>query len=284
MKNFLHHTMMVNGFDMHYVTMGEGYPLVLLHGWPETWYAWKNMIPALAEQYTVIAPDLRGLGNSGIPKNGYDKRTMADDIFQLMTKLGYSHFFLVGHDWGGVVALNLAFDHPDMVEKLVIIEVAIPDESYEHLPLIARQGSIWHFAFHMINELPEILTKGREKEYIQWFNEWGSSNKEKLALSEESVNEYARCYSRPGSMKAGFELYRTVFQDIDRHRQWQQAKLNIPVLAIGGAKNFGSYVAMSLGKYAHDVREEVIEDCGHWVAEEQPERLLHTLVPFLQAN
>lgn len=279
--NIVHNNTRINGFDMHYVTAGAGFPVVLIHGWPETWYVWRHIIPPLAQQYTVIAPDLRGLGDSGIPEDGYDKKTMANDIYQLVKGLGFNRCFVVGHDWGGVIALNLAFDYPDWVEKLAILEVAIPDESYEQLPLISRQGSIWHLAFHMIQDLPEILTTGRERAYIEWFNRWGSANKDKLALSDDSVTEYVRCYSRPGSMRAGFEMYRQIFLDIDRHRQFQETKLNIPVLALGGAQNFGMYVAASLQKYATHVQGSLIEDCGHWMAEEQPEPLLRRLRLFL---
>jgi pimeloyl-ACP methyl ester carboxylesterase len=135
-----HHTAVVNDVRLHYVTAGQGDPVVLLHGWPQTWYEWHRIIPALAARYTVIAPDMRGLGDSARPATGYDKRTVADDIFKLVNQLGFQRIFLVGHDWGGPVAYAYACAHPDDVGRLVILDVAIPGAGLEQIPQASPRG------------------------------------------------------------------------------------------------------------------------------------------------
>jgi pimeloyl-ACP methyl ester carboxylesterase len=146
--SFSHHTTFVNDVRLHFVTAGTGDPVVLLHGWPETWYQWRKIIPTLAERYTVIAPDMRGLGDSAKPATGYDKRTIADDIYQLVRKLGFERIFLVGHDWGGPVAYAYASAHPNDVRRLVILDVPIPGAGLEQIPQASPRGGLWHISFH----------------------------------------------------------------------------------------------------------------------------------------
>ena len=147
-SEWTHHTALIHGFRMHYVTAGQGYPLVFLHGWPQTWYEWRKIIPDLATRFTIIAPDLRGLGDSERPLTGYDKRTLASDVFALMQHLGYERIGLIGHDWGGTVSYYLTYDYPELVERLLILE-STPGFARvgEQLPL---QGirRLWHVFFH----------------------------------------------------------------------------------------------------------------------------------------
>ena len=162
-----HHTAQVNGFRMHYVVAGAGYPLVFLHGWPQTWYEWRKIIPLLADHFTIIAPDLRGLGDSERPLTGYDKRTLASDVYQLVTTLGYTKVGLTGHDWGGTVAYYLAYDHPEVVERLLILEST---------PGIARVGEpidlrgirrLWHVFFQGgAPDLAEQLVRNQVELYL----------------------------------------------------------------------------------------------------------------------
>jgi len=162
-----HHKVAVPDVELHYVTAGEGEPLVLLHGWPQTWRAWSRLIPLLSGNFKIIAPDLRGLGDSSIPVGGYDKRTVAEDIYNLMTSvLGHQSFFLVGHDWGGAVAVSLALEHPEAVRRLGILDVSVPGDGS---PNISQGGKRWHHAFHQTAALPEALTSGRESSYLGWF-------------------------------------------------------------------------------------------------------------------
>jgi pimeloyl-ACP methyl ester carboxylesterase len=161
-----HHTIALDDVRLHYVTAGSGDPVLLLHGWPQTWFEWRRVIPALASRYTVIAPDMRGIGDSSRPVGGYDKRTVANDIYQLVHKLGLEKIFLVGHDWSGPVAYAYACAHPAEVRKLVILDVTIPGGAWEKFPQITRRGGIWHLAFHSVRDLPEALVAGRERTYL----------------------------------------------------------------------------------------------------------------------
>lgn len=179
-RTFTHHTANANGVRLHYVTGGHGEPVILLHGFASTWYMWRHVMPELAKRYTVIAPDLRGVGDSAKPTTGYDKRTMAEDIYQLVRQLGYQRIFLVGHDIGLNVAYSYAAAHPEDVRRLVLLEGLLPgvgdwDE-------MKRNPIFWHFGFHSVPNLPEALVQGRERIYLNEFWEHGSYNP---FLSEE---------------------------------------------------------------------------------------------------
>src|ERR687890_2168502 len=160
---FSHHTASVNGIQMHYVIGGQGDPVVLLHGWPETWYAWHRVMPALAKNYTVIAPDLRGLGDSSKPLTGYDGKTLAEDIHQLVTQLGFKTIFLVGHDIGTQVAYSYAATYPTQVKRLVVMDLTIP--GFEP----PGMKPIWWRSFHETPDVPEALVQGKEMIYLSWF-------------------------------------------------------------------------------------------------------------------
>ena len=200
-----HNVMTVNGFRMHYVTAGAGFPLVLLHGWPQTWYEWRKLIPPLAERFTIIAPDLRGLGDSERPIGGYDKRTLASDVYQLLKGLGHEQIGLIGHDWGGTVAYYLAYDHPDLVERLLILEST---------PGIAREGDqvslqgirrLWHLFFHGGNpDMAELLVRGNEELYLSRMCSVACYNP--ALFSQEEMAEYVRAYSQTWSVASRVSL------------------------------------------------------------------------------
>ncbi|HJU27920.1 MAG TPA: alpha/beta hydrolase [Candidatus Binataceae bacterium] len=273
-----HHTAALDGVTLHYVIAGRGDPVVLLHGWPQTWYEWRYIIPALADRYTVIAPDMRGIGDSSRPVTGYDKRTIADDIYQLVRKLGFEKIFLVGHDWGGPVAYAYACAHPDDVRKLVILDVTIPGEAWENIRQVNRRGGIWHLAFHNVRDLPEALVAGRERVYLSWFYRSAAYNP--TAISEADIDEYARCYSAPGAMRAGFEYYRAIFTDIDHNKENARTKLKMPVLALGGERGFHNLPLRSMKDLAENIRGGVVERSGHWIPEERPDYLIDQLTGF----
>jgi pimeloyl-ACP methyl ester carboxylesterase len=275
---FEHHTARVTDVTLHYVICGQGDPVVLLHGWPQTWYEWRKIMPALAERYTVIAPDLRGLGDSSKPAGGYDKRTVADDIYQLVRRLGFERVFLVGHDWGGPVAYAYAAAHPNDVRKLVILDVGIPGAGLEQLLAFRKAGHIWHIQFHYVRDLPEALVAGRERTYLSWF--YRVAAYDPSAISGEAIDEYVRCYSAAGGLRAGFEYYRAIFTDAEHNTENAKTKLKMPVLALGGERGFGETALRSMQLLAEDVRGGVIERCGHWIPEERPEYLLDQLVKF----
>jgi pimeloyl-ACP methyl ester carboxylesterase len=263
---------------LHYVTAGRGPAVVLLHGWPQTWYEWRHVMPALAERYTVIAPDLRGLGDSSRPLTGYDKQTVARDVWRLVNgKLGHNRFFLVGHDWGGPTAYALATQQPQAIRRLAILDVVIPGDGGD----FSQGGRRWHHQFHMTPDLPEALTAGREDVYLAWFYRTFAYRPD--AVGEDDLKEYLRTYRQPGAMRAGFSFYRALQQDAEDNRAIaQRLKLEMPVLAVGGAKarGRGREPEDSLKRLARNVRGAVIEDCGHFIPEEQPEELVHLLLDF----
>ena len=273
-----HHVAELSDVRLHYVTAGDGPPVVLLHGWPQTWYEWRHVIPALAEHHRVIAPDLRGLGDSSRPEGGYDKKTIAGDIWELVdSELGQTRFQLVGHDWGGPTAYALAAAHPEVVAGLVIIDVVIPGDGGD----FSQGGRRWHHQFHMTPDLPEALILGREEIYLRWF--YRTFGHRPDAISENDIAEYLRTYAQPGAMRAGFEYYRALPRDAaDNAEIVARFKLPMPVLAIGGGggRGRGAEPEQSLRRVATNVRGEIIGACGHWVPEEQPERLARLLLTF----
>jgi pimeloyl-ACP methyl ester carboxylesterase len=264
---------------IHYATAGSGPPLVLLHGWPQTWYEWRRIVPALAPYYTLVMPDLRGLGDSSRPVDGYDKKTVANDIWRLVhDRLGHERFYLVGHDWGGPTAYALAAAHPEAVRRLVILDVVIPGDGGD----FSQSGRRWHHAFHMTPDLPEALVQGRERLYIGWF--YRTFGYRPDAIGEAELDEYARTYAQPGAMRAGFAFYRALPQDAaDNAVIVKRFKLPMPVLGIGGAngRGRGAEVEQSLRRVATDVRADIFNECGHWIPEEQPTRLAAALRAFL---
>jgi pimeloyl-ACP methyl ester carboxylesterase len=268
---FSHHIADVNGIRMHYVIGGQGEPVVLLHGWPQTWYEWHKVMPALAKNYTVIAPDLRGLGDSSKPISGYDGNTTAEDIYQLLSKLGINQkIYLVGHDVGVLTAYSYAASHPNNVSKLVILDVP-------PLPPPGFEDCCWWFSFHQTPDIPEMLTAGKEREYLSWFYR-SAYNPE--AITEADIDKYVASYSAPGGMRAGFEYYRAFPITLEQNREHANVKLPMPVLALGGEYSFGSAALDSMKPLATDVRGGVVPFSGHWIAEEQPEFLIEQLLSF----
>jgi pimeloyl-ACP methyl ester carboxylesterase len=239
-------------------------------------------MPRLAERYTVIAPDMRGLGDSSRPLAGYDKKTVANDIWRLVHEtLGYDRLFLVGHDWGGPTAYALAAAHPEAVRRLVILDVVIPGSGGD----FSQGGRRWHHQFHMTPDLPEALTHGREEIYLSWFYRTFAYRQD--AIGPKDVEEYLRTYGQPGAMRAGFAYYRALVQDIaDNEAMISRGKLPMPVLAMGGAVSYphgrgrGREPEQSLRRVASDVRGEVVAACGHFIPEEAPDLLADRLLTF----
>jgi len=273
-----HHYFDTGDVVLHYARAGTGDPVLLLHGWPQSWYCWRKIMPALAQRYAVIAPDLRGLGDSSRPLEGYDKRVIAEDIWKLTQHLSFDRYFLVGHDWGGPVAFCLAATHSAAIRGLVMLDTAVPGDGSG---TFSQHGRRWHHAFHQTADLPEALVTGREEIYLGWFyRQYGYTAG---AISPDDIQEYLRTYRQPGALRAGFAYYRALNQDV-AHNQTLLAhgKLTMPVLALGGGKAFGrgAETLESLKRVALDVRGGVIEDCGHWIAEEQPEAVTRAVLDF----
>jgi len=262
---------------LHYVTAGQGPALVLIHGWPQTWYMWRGIMPALAARYRVIAPDLRGLGDSSRPVGGYDKKTLARDIWRLVhDSLGERRLYVVGHDWGGPVAYALAAQHRDAVRRMAIFDVPVPGDG---TPVMFSNR--WHHGLHWELDFPEALTAGREEVYLGFFyRTWGARPD---AISDDAQREYLRTYRQPGAMRAGFNLYRATPQDIADNEAFRaEGKLAMPILVYGGTQGRGRGTAAmeSWQRVALDVRGGVVEGCGHWIPEERPEWVVQQLLTF----
>ena len=278
-RGMQHHHADLGNVRLHYVTAGSGFPVVLLHGWPQSWYEWRLVMPGLAERFRVIAPDLRGLGDSSRPADGYDKKTVGADIWRLVHDvLGISEFYLAGHDWGGPTAYAVAVAHPDAVRKLAVLDVTIPGDGS---PNMSQGGRRWHHAFHQTLDLPEALIAGREDIYLRWFYcNYGARSD---AIPDADIAEYLRVYRQPGALEAGFSYYRAIPRDISDNAATAAAfKLPMPVLALGGDRSWGRgmEVVESLRRLADDVQGGVVENCGHWMPEEQPMELLKRLLAF----
>ncbi|MFR0359413.1 alpha/beta fold hydrolase [Streptomyces sediminimaris] len=265
---------------LHAVIGGDGPPLLLVAGWPQTWYAWRLVMPALAQDFQVSAVDPRGVGLSDKPEDGYDTGTLAGDMAALMTALGHERFAMVGHDVGMWTAYALAADHPDRLERLAVAEAAIPGLSPSP-PLFAGHEAntrLWHFGFNRLGELNEQLVRGREHLYF------GGQFASKAArrLPDEVVRHYVDTLaSDPDALHASFAFYRALDTTIAQNEQRKKKPLALPVLAIAGEANSGDLVANTMKLAATDVESLVIPDCGHYPAEEAPEAMADALLRFL---
>jgi pimeloyl-ACP methyl ester carboxylesterase len=278
---FSHHMASVNGIQMHYVVGGQGDPIVLLHGWPQTWYEWRHVMPALAKNYTVVVPDLRGFGDSSKPLTGYDGKTTAEDIYQLMTQLGFSQIFLVAHDIGVQTAYSYAAAHPNNVSKLVLMEFPFPGFPPPEL----GGNEPWWFAFHQVRDLPEALVIGNEREYISWFLKGLAYNPS--AITEEDIDVFTNHISAPGAMRAGFEYYRAFAVDAEQNRESAKTKITTPVLVLGGdiypavgGDLPGNFALGSTQALAANVTGITVPLSGHWIPEEQPAFTIDQLFKF----
>jgi pimeloyl-ACP methyl ester carboxylesterase len=268
----------VNGIRLHYIEKGKGHLIILLHGWPETSSSWNKTINALSNEYRVVAPDLRGLGLSEHTSSGYDKKTIVADIKALIDYIGEKQAIIIGHDMGGKVAYVMAHLYPQLVAKLVLVDCLIPGTENAD-PL---HGGAWHYGFHMSTEIPEMLTKGREKEYIRaQIKAWSFK---KNAISENAIEEYSRYYSTKGGMTAGFNYYRTLKNDAELVKTFRDKKLTMPVLAISGRYGVGDKLSKALENKTIFLKSIIVDDSGHFVAEESPEIFNSAVIKFLESS
>jgi pimeloyl-ACP methyl ester carboxylesterase len=274
---FKHGKLEANGVRYHYVLGGRGDTVVLLHGWGQNWYMWRHVMPKLVAQgYTVIAPDLRGIGDSGKPVGGYDKKTVATDIKSLVDQLNLGQVHIVGHDVGGMVAYSYAAQFQSSVRSLTIVDVPLP--GIPPWDAIVANPRTWHFRFYANRDLAESLIAGREKTYFAWF--YNSEAVNPAGIDEETLDVYARSYATPGALRGGFEHYRAFEQDAKDNSVFAKTKLTIPVLGVGGAGSFGPIIEQHLKHVAENVRSVSIEGSGHWVADERPAELIEALSKF----
>ncbi|MCU1303472.1 MAG: Alpha/beta hydrolase [Candidatus Sulfotelmatobacter sp.] len=275
-RNVVAHDVEVTGVRLHYLTAGHGPSLLLLHGYAETSLMWKPIMPLLAERFTVIAPDLPGIGDSAIPNDGLDMKNAAIRIHALARSLGVQKAEVVGHDIGLMVAYAYAAQFPAEVEKLVVMDAFLP--GVPGWEAIYNDPGIWHFRFN--GPTPEALVQGRERTYFEYF--WNDLAADKnRSLPKADREAYIAAYSRPGRMRAGWAYFVSFQQAAKDFAQLSQTKLTMPVLVIGGEKSLGDALAQQMNLVASNVTVVVLKDTGHWVLEERPKETTDALQKFL---
>jgi pimeloyl-ACP methyl ester carboxylesterase len=283
LAGFEHRYETVNGVRLHYVAGGktDGDLVVLLAGFPESWFAWRRVMPLLASTYKVIAPDLPGQGDSDRPAGGYDALTLAGMVHGLLQQLGIARYFLAAHDVGAWVAYPYAALFGNEVRRLVLLDAGIPGITLpDALPTTPeRAWRTWHFAFHAIPDLPELLIAGREREYLDWFLRRKAANPE--AFSDADLEEYLRIFRKDGGLRAGLSYYRAAALSAQQNRELcAKGKLKIPLLALGSDQGSILDMASPLRAFAEDVHGGTIPFCGHFLPEEQPVAVAGELTAF----
>ncbi len=269
-------TKVVDGVELHYLTAGKGPSVILLHGYAETSRMWRPIMPILAERFTVIAPDLPGIGDSAIPENGLDMKTSAIRIHALSRSLGIEKARVVGHDIGLMVAYAYAAQFPAETEKLVVMDAFLP--GVEGWEAVYNNPAIWHFRFN--GPTPELLVQGRERIYFEHF--WNNFAADKNhSIPEAARQAYAAAYARPGRMRAGWAYFVSFLQAAKDFSQLSQTKLTMPVLVIGGDKSLGEVLGQQMKLVSTNPTIVVLKDTGHWVMEERPKETTDALVKFL---
>jgi pimeloyl-ACP methyl ester carboxylesterase len=281
MNTFEHRTVHADGLGFHVVTAGEGPTVVLVAGFPQSWYAWRKVMPLLAKDHHVIAVDLPGQGDSEKPVGGYDTATTSARLHALLAELGQDRYVLVGHDIGSWVSYPYAHRFPEELRGLVLLDANIPGVTLQPtLTLGPDNWRNWHFLFNPIPDLPEALLAGRERILIEWFFSRKTANF-RQTFSSGDIDEYERVYSILGGMRGMLGYYRAVLEDIEQNAPLQERPLTVPVLALGGDVGSAPDLYDRMKTLGHDVRGGVIADSGHYIPEEQPEALAREILSFI---
>lgn len=273
------------GVRLHYVTGGSGPPLFLIGGWPQTWWQFHHIMPALAERFHVVAVDMRGQGGSSRPDTGYDKKTMAGDIHALARHLGYSRIDIAGHDIGAMVAFSFLANHPDATRRAALLDVGHPFEGHLEIPILPRPGAFdlgnpnhpthpWWFAFNQVPGLPEKLLEGRVDLLTNWCYDYLARNKDAISAFDRAV--YAAAYEQPGGIRAANGWYQAFHRDIADMATYR--KPTMPILGLARTGNPG--LARFLSAHAEHAKVVEFEDCGHWLAEERPAEVVAAFLEF----
>jgi pimeloyl-ACP methyl ester carboxylesterase len=269
-REFSSNTAKVNGTTLHYVRGGTGPALILIHGFPQDWFEFRHVMPRLAKKFTVVVPDLRGIGRSAVPRSGYDAATMAEDIFQLIQQLKLERAYVVGHDIGGSVAYAFARLHPSTIRGVMILET--PIAGLDPWNDIKGDSRLWHMPFHQTPELPEQLIGGREFIYLRNFLNRGVLDSK--VITDADVSHYAKSYAAPNHLRAGMEMYRA-FAENEKFNAAQRSPIDLPIVLVGADKSFGPLlpkVAEALKAHGcANVIIEIIKGSAHYVFEEKPE-------------
>ncbi len=272
--NFKHATTKVNGVDIHYVIGGSGEPLVLLHGFGQNWYMWNRLLPEFSKHFTVIAPDLPGLGESGKPDSGYDKKTLATYIHGMVKQLGYEHINLAGHDIGLMVAYAYAAQFSNEVNKLALMDALLPGVE----PVWSQvKGAAWWFGFFSFPASGELVA-GKERLFLTNF--WPVVGHVKDAFNSEEVNEFVRAYSVKGGTTGAFHWFGAFEQDAKDNKEFMKTKLKMPLLAMGGEYFGAAFLAEHCKLVAENVKGSNIKGAGHWIVQENTAQVQKDLLDF----
>lgn len=281
---FEHHSVPLNGVKTHYVKAGSGPAVMLLHGWPQTWFEWRHVMALLADDYTLVAPDIRGFGYSGKPASGYDAATIAGDLAALREHLGLAELTVIGHDWGAVFAYALAASYHEHVSALGIVEMALPGVGVMEPAMtpVAGGNFLWHMGFQSVPDLPELLITGKERPYLRWFFEHFAYDQSAIGAAE--LEEYVAAITQVGGLRGGLGVYQDFFLTGEQITELAKTPLTIPVRAFGGEACLGPLTLQSVQAVAPNAEGGVIERCGHWAAEERPQFIADMIRELIKAS
>jgi pimeloyl-ACP methyl ester carboxylesterase len=267
----------VNGLKMHYLVAGKGEPVILMHGYAQNSHMWRPLMKELGKTHLVIAPDLRGFGDTAKPEAGYDKKTMAQDVHALAQSLGIKKAGIAGHDIGLMVAYAYAAQFPSEVDRIALLDAFIPGIGDTTNLFLLRD--LWHF--HFYGKTPLALVTGRERIYFEHFwNDFAADSKK--SVSEADRQFYTKKYAQPGAMKAGMEVFRAFDQDAKDNQAFARTKLTMPMLVLGGEKSGGEFLITQGKMVAANVEGVLVMGSGHWLVDEAPGQVLPLLVAFFK--
>jgi pimeloyl-ACP methyl ester carboxylesterase len=276
---FRSHKVELADVEVHYVFGGEGPPLVLLHGWAQNWWAWRKLMPGLAERFTVIVPDLRGVGARSVPAGGFDKRTMAVDVLGLVEQLGLADVSIVGHDIGGMVAYAFAAQFPQRIRKLAIAAVVVPEPSWLAQTLLPTgEAWNWWWAFHSVERFADKLIGDNLDYYFNAFFDLHAHDSSALSAFDRAT--FVEAYSRPRVLSAALGWFRAFVHDVEDNREWLQRPLEVPYLALADPRALAAMTKQAQ-LISADPRTTEIGPAGHWIPQEQPRQILDALISFL---
>jgi len=285
METWQHRDIITNGIRMHYVTQGSGPLVVLLHGFPEFWYSWRYQIPFLAEHgYTVVAPDLRGYNDTDKPRKGYDMPTLLRDIAGLIRGLGQDQAIIVGHDWGGELAWQFAIHYPYMTSRLIVINAPHPSAMRREFRTLKQLRKSWYIFFFQIPWLPEaFLLRNHANEVGRMLH---GAALQKAAFPPEVTAKYQEAMSKPGAMTAALNYYRQLFRHLPPPATRENTQVSAPTLLIWGEHDIALGIEMTYGleQWVDDIEVKRLPDSGHWVQQEQPDKVNQLMLDFLQSS
>ena len=279
-KRFKHAMVDARDVRLHTVSGGKGFPVLLMAGFPQSWYAWRRIMPILADHFHVVAIDLPGQGDSDKPVDGYDTRTAGDRVHGLVKELGFERYHIGAHDIGSWVAYLFVARFADEVGRLVLLDANIPGVTLKPTVKVGpNTWKSWHFFFHQVPDVPEFLITGRERSYIEWFFQRKTFNPAGT-FSTADIDEYERVYKQPGNLRGALAYYRAVLDDAEQNASLAAKKIEMPILALGGDFGMSPDIYDAIKPLATHVEGGVIQNCGHYMPEEQPDEIAAKMIKF----